>query len=225
MSAIHYDPTRHGDMPEVWREIGMPAVAVLRIGYEDSVGGLVERVVETRLFADLAFGPTLLAHCRLRDALREFRIDRIRNCVDEASGEPVEDVYGHLHGLYAATPAFALDRLVGEQHDVLRVLLYLLECGDLAAEQVDAALTETCRHLSGDERISAEALSARLAPLRGAGAQAYRAWVMRLGMRLSHDARQLLLRLANRLIKREGAPNPAQREALDYLSVRFLDAA
>lgn len=224
-ASIQYDPTRHGDMPEVWRQVGMPAVTVLRIGYEDSVGSVVERVIGTRMFANLAFGPTILAHCQLRDAVREFRIDRIHSCFDENTGQPVEDVYEHLHNLYMGTPDYTLDCLMNEQHDVLRVLLYLLEAGDNTPEQVTAALAETCRHLSGDERISEAALDERLTPIRGAGAQAYRAWVGRLGKRLTGDARHLLLRLANRLVKREGSLSEAQRDALDYLSARFTQVA
>lgn len=224
-ASIQYDPTRHGDMPEVWRQIGMPAAAVLRIGYEDTVGSVVERVIDTRMFANLTFGPTILANCRLRNAVREFRIDRIRSCVDESTGQPVEDVYEHLHGLYMNTPDYTLDCLMNEQHDILRVLLFLLESGGHSVEHITATLAETCRHLSGDERITDHALDERLTPIRGAGSQAYRAWVGRLGKRLTGDARQLLLRLANRLVKREGNLNDAQREALDYLSVRFTQAA
>jgi hypothetical protein len=217
---IQYDPTRHGDMPEIWRSEGKPAATVLRIAYEDSIGSPVERVIDTRLFADLAFGPTILAHCHLRDALREFRIDRIRNCFDETLQQPVSDVYQHLQSLYQATPEYSLKRLLDEHLDSLRVLIYLLEAGGQTAQAIGSLLAEAGQRLSGDARISEQAIVEPLRAAFGASEEQYRAWVLRLCRRLEAPARQQVLALIEEMLQRAPSSGAGQREAFDYLFSR-----
>lgn len=212
---IQYDPTRHGDMPEIWRSEGKPAASVLRIAYEDSIGSAVERVIDTRLFADLTFGPTILAHCRLRDALREFRIDRIRSCFDEALQQPVADVYQHLQTLYQATPEHALERLLDEHLDSLRILLYLLEAGGQTTQTIATLLGEAGQRLGGDARISEQALVGRLQAACGASEEQYRAWVLRLCRRLEAPARQQALALIEEMLQRVPSSGAGQREAFE----------
>ncbi|TXH97728.1 MAG: hypothetical protein E6Q72_01960 [Pseudomonas sp.] len=217
---IQYDPTRHGDMPEIWRSEGKPAATVLRIAYEDSIGSPVERVIDTQLFADLAFGPTILAHCHLRDALREFRIDRIRSCFDETLQQPVADVYEHLQNLYRATPEHALECLLEEHLDSLRILLYLLEAGGQTIQTIGTLLGEAGQRLGGDTRISEQAITGRLEDYFGASEEQYRAWVLRLCRRTGLPARQQALALIEEMLQRAPSSGAAQREAFDYLFSR-----
>lgn len=86
------------------------ASRALRLQYTDRGGVVSERVVEPAAFAN---GPThwyLVAWCRLRDAGRAFRLDRIVDAVD--TGEPIvrrrfEDVATDLPDLEIRTPEIA----------------------------------------------------------------------------------------------------------------------
>jgi predicted DNA-binding transcriptional regulator YafY len=51
---------------------------VLRIGYADGAGTVTERCVEPVAYAGCGGHGYLLAWCRLRDAPRVFRTDRLR---------------------------------------------------------------------------------------------------------------------------------------------------
>lgn len=67
-------------------EDAVAARRVLRIDYVDKGGEPTERVVEPVMFLAGQHGWYLVAWCRLREALRVFRVDRILTCVD--TGEP-----------------------------------------------------------------------------------------------------------------------------------------
>lgn len=67
-------------------EDAVAARRVLRIDYVDKGGEPTERVVEPVMFLAGPHGWYLVGWCRLRDAMRVFRVDRILTCVD--TGEP-----------------------------------------------------------------------------------------------------------------------------------------
>lgn len=73
-----------------------PSKATLRIKYEDGVGKQTERVVDVRQFGTDVNGYILIGHCRMRNATRTFRTDRIKKCIDEETGEIVSDVLAYL---------------------------------------------------------------------------------------------------------------------------------
>lgn len=81
-----------------------PAKATLRIKYEDGAGKQTERVVDVRQFGIDVNGNILIGHCRMRNATRTFRMERIKRCVDEETGEIVSDVFTYLREKYDSSP-------------------------------------------------------------------------------------------------------------------------
>ncbi|GAB2814081.1 YafY family protein [Actinocorallia aurea] len=68
---------------------------VLALGYRDTNENLTSRRVDPQLLACAEGRWYLVAHCRLRDGLRWFRLDRIRYAAltaDTASDIPIEDI-------------------------------------------------------------------------------------------------------------------------------------
>ncbi len=107
--------------------------------------------------------------------MAKSRIDRIRSCFDETLQQPVADVYQHLQNLYRATPEHALECLLEEHLDSLRILLYLLEAGGQTTQTIGTLLGEAGPRLGGDARISEQAITGRLEDYFGASEEQYRA--------------------------------------------------
>jgi hypothetical protein len=141
-----------------------PVKASLRIDYEDGAGKKTERVVDVRQFGIDGYGNLLIGHCLMRNATRTFRTDRIKRCIDEETGEVVDDVFAYLRAKYESSPEHARDRLYEEEYDTLRVLLYVGKAdGQLRAAE-KAIIRVACRALAND-------LSRCLVPTRRVGMQ------------------------------------------------------
>ena len=68
---------------------------VLALGYRDAQGAVTSRRVDPQLLAYLAGHWFLVAHCRLRDQVRWFRLDRVTRATlttETATDIPVEDL-------------------------------------------------------------------------------------------------------------------------------------
>lgn len=208
-------------MDEFWSEHGIPAQALLRLSYEDSSGQVTERLFETKLFTEPDSTFSILGHCHTRNAERTLRIDRITHCVDERTGERVEDVYEYLFDLYRETPVYSLDNVLADHADTLRALAYVLNAGDRWQSHGQAVIGIACRKLSGDTRVSDAMLSPHIASISGDSLQAYRMVIGRLNKSLSTEAKTAVLRLASKVANLDGRISAAETEALDYMAQRF----
>lgn len=212
---------RDEGMEEFWREYGIPAQALLRLTYNDSDGRATERLFETKLFTEPDSTFSILGYCHMRQAERTLRIDQITHCVDERTGEQVDDVYEYLFDLYRKTPTCSLDNVLADHQDTLRALAYVLDAGGRWLSHGQAVIGIACRKLSGDARITDDMLAQHLESVAGGSLQAYRMVIGRLNKSLTTNAKAAVIRLATKIASLDGQISAAEQEALDYMAKRF----
>lgn len=211
-------------MEEFWSEYGIPAHALLRLSYTDSDGKATERLFETKLFTEPDSTFSILGYCHMRNAERTLRIDKITRCVDEKTGEKVDDVYEYLFELYRKTPTYSLDNVLADHQDTLRALAYVLDAGGRWLSHGQAVIGIACRKLSGDTRITDEMLTPHLASVAGGSLSAYRMVIGRLNKTLSTNTKNAVIRLATKIANLDGQISASEQEALDYMAKRFAKA-
>lgn len=197
-----------------------PVKARLHLKYMNGARQRTERTVDVRQFG--AFGQTtlLIGHCHLRNATRTFRTDRIQFCVDEETGEVVEDIRGYLRKMYDDSPERSADGLLETEYDTLRVLLYVGKAdGQLRAAE-KAVIRSTCAVLSNDSRLTDEMISDLLARLDVPTIHAFKLAVGRISKK-EMSARQTVLNAAEKIVATQKTVHAAEREALDYMKSRF----
>ncbi len=159
----------------------------------------------------------------MRDATRTFRTDRIKRCIDEDTGEIISDVRAYLIKRYEESPERSRDKLVEDECDVLRVLLYLGKAdGQLRAAE-KAVIRDTCVALVGDSRLTDKQIDNLFATLDVPTLQAFKLAVGRLSKR-DQSSRQVLLDAAQKMIGTQKAVHQAEQEAIDYMRKRFAAA-
>lgn len=201
-----------------------PAKATLRIKYEDGAGKQTERVVDVRQFGTDVNGNILIGHCRMRNATRTFRTDRIKRCVDEETGEIVSDVFAYLREKYDSSPERTRDTLIEEEYDTLRVLLYVGKAdGQLRAPE-KAIIRETCRALANDSRITDAMIDEIFSSLDAPTLHAFKLAVGRIG-KTEAAARSLLMKAAEDMVATQKTVHPAEKEALEYMRKRLFEPA
>jgi len=160
-----------------------PVRATLRIGYEDGAGMKSQRVVDVRQFGSDIYGGLLIGHCRMRNATRTFRTERIKQCVDEDTGEIIEDAYAYLLAKYKSSPEYIRDKLLEEEYDAIRVLFYVGKAdGQLRAAEKKVILG-ACQSLANDSRLTEVHINDMYAEMDLPSIQAFKMAVGRLAKR------------------------------------------
>ena len=200
----------------------VPVKARLRLNYVDGAGKRTERTVEVRQFGDFGSSTLLIGHCQLRNATRTFRTDRIAKCVDEDSGEIVSDVSTYLKNRYEESPERTRDRLLDDEYDTLRTLLYVGKAdGQLRAAE-KSIVRETCVAISKDLRMTDAIIEDLFASMAVPTLQAFKLAVGRLAKR-DANSRAIVLAAAEKMVATQKTVHPAEQEALDYMRKRFAD--
>lgn len=201
-----------------------PAKATLHIEYEDGAGKQTDRVVDVRQCGTDVNGSIIIGHCRMRNATRTFRTDRIRQCIDEQTGEIVDDVFSYLREQYDSSPERTLDTLYEEEYDTLRALLFVGKAdGQLRAPE-KAIIRETCRVLANDSRITDPMIDKMLSSLEVPSLHAFKLAVGRLAKRET-IAQTLLMKAAEDMVATQKTVHPAEKEAVEYIRKRIFEAA
>lgn len=222
----HIDKVDNTDDKDNWEgsfwevEEPFPVKATLRINYEDGDDQQTERTVDVRQFGSYGPSSLLIGHCKMRNATRTFRADRIKRCVDEETGEVVSDVAQYLKAKYENSPEHTRDKLYEEEYDTLRILLYVGKAdGQLRAAE-KAIIRDTCRGLAKDSRITDDLIDEIFSSLDVPTIQAFKLAVGRLvGKPL--DERLMLFKSAQDMVKTQKTVHPSEQEALDYMEKRL----
>lgn len=200
----------------------LPARATLRLKYTDGAGRKTERTVDVRQFG--AMGPTslLIGHCRMRNATRTFRTDRIQSCIDEETGEVVRDIRAYLLQRYEESPDKTKDLLLEGEYDTLRVLLYIGKAdGQLRAAE-KSVVKDTCIAITKDSRLTERAIDELFLSMDVPTLQAFKLAVGRLAKR-DTIARSIVMSAAEKMVATQKTVHQAEQEALDYMKKRFVN--
>lgn len=198
----------------------IPAKATLRLKYIDGAGRKSERTVDVRQFGAMGPNTLLIGHCHMRDATRTFRSDRIESCIDEETGEVVENVRDYLQKKYDLSPDRTKDLLLEGEYDTLRVLLYVGKADGQFRAAEKAIIRDTCIAITNDSRLTDGSIEELFTNMDVPTLQAFKLAVGRLAKR-DRSAREIVMSAAERMVATQKVIHQAEQEALDYMKKRF----
>lgn len=201
----------------------IPAKATLRLKYTDGDGQQSERTVDVRQFGVYGESTLLIGHCRMRNATRSFRVDRVQSCVDGITGEIIDDIPTFLRRIYDESPDRTKDLLVEGEFDTLRILLYVGKAdGQLRAAE-KTVIRDTCIAITNDSRITEAMIGDLLWTMDVPTIQAFKMAVGRIAKR-GQDARDIVLIAAGKIVATQKTVHANEVEALEYIKKRFSTA-
>lgn len=125
----------------------------VRFDYRDANDSPTQRVVDIRAYEPQGDSGLVIGRCRLRNATRTFRFDRMQQVVDVETGEIINNLQRYLNDEWAASPAPVLDKLFDAHHDVLKLMLYMAKAdGAVRAAELDV-IAKHCIEITQDPRI------------------------------------------------------------------------
>lgn len=218
------DPIDKDEWEGSFWEVTQPlsAKARLRMKYTDGAGKKSERSVDVKQFGAIGTSTLLIGHCHMRDATRTFRVDRIETCVDEETGQVVNDVRAYLECKYAESPNRTKDQLVADEFDTLRILLFVGKAdGQLRAAEKEV-IRDTCIAISNDTRLTVQTIEELFNEMDVPTLQAFKLAVGRLAKR-DQSSKAIVAAAVERIISTQTTIHSAEQEALDYIKKRFAE--
>jgi hypothetical protein len=198
-----------------------PCGAKLRIKYIDADGNYTERTIEVRQFGVAGNGHLIMmTHCHLRRATRTFRVDRVQHCIDVDTGEVITDIHGYLSGKYEGSPQHSRDKLLAEEFDTLRVLLYVGKADAQLREPEKAIIREACRALADDSTLTDETIDELVRSLDVPTSHAFKLAVNRLTAK-SKEMQWAILDASKAIVATQKTVHYAEAEALDFMHKKF----
>ena len=193
----------------------------LHIHYVDRECRYTERTVDVSEVGVGVNNNTLIGRCRLRNEMRTFYLHHIRSCFDEETGEVVDDVYSYLRKKYEQSPNYAVDELLANEYDALRVLLYVGKADNVLRAAERAIIRETCRTLAGDSRIDDKMIDRLFKNIELLTERTFKLVVGRLAKR-SPETKAVVMDAAERMVATDKKIHPAEQAALDYMRKKWL---
>ena len=188
----------------------------LQIDYQDWDGSSTTRSVKVREFDEKLYGGIILGHCDLRDATRTFRIDRMKSCIDTATGKEVRDVRQHLLELYERSPRRTADLLVSDYIDVLKVLYFLEIANGQYGEEENRSIAAYLNKLLRDNGITSDTIDHAL---RDIPVPSFETYKLALGKVLigGQVNPELLRTCCYEIVKKQTTTHAVEKKALKYL--------
>jgi len=152
-----------GSFWEARQNLGI--AATLRLRYRDGEGRESSRDVEVRAFDPSTPSGLMIGHCRMREATRTFRLDRILDCTDLETGEVVRDTRAWLLERYKATPKGLADQVLVDCFDQLLVLLYVAKADGRMMTAEVGVIAQFCSQAMGDDAVTSEIVKKALRQL------------------------------------------------------------
>lgn len=197
-------------------------LGTLRLLYESSDGSTSERIVDIKELGHTGYGPSITGRCQKADALRTFRLDRIKEAVDLETGEMVTDVHAHTHAWYEKTTSYSLDHLYKTQYEVLQVLHYIANADGQMRSPEKQILGAACRALSNDDRLTDEQIIRLLKkdmympPL-----QTFKIACGRINKHREQATKSFILDTVEKIAASKQVVGTTEQEAINYLIKRF----
>lgn len=153
-SLKEHDGDLHPYTPTIRTGPGRKAHARLKINYIDSSGQESSRLINViRFWESSSHGCEVDAYCHLRNANRTFLASRITLCVDNTTGEIIDDLLGFLENIYTHSVDASIDRLMNDHRDAIRAVLYVAKADGQLRKPEKLVISELLIKLSQDPRI------------------------------------------------------------------------
>lgn len=169
-------------------------------------------------------GAILWAFCNLRQANRRLlRTDRIISCVDLDTGKVVENLESWLDAKYQASPDRALEKVIEEAWDAVRVLFYVSKADGRLTQKERSILRDAIRQMSDHPAIDDKRIDGLIASLDTPTVMAFKqAFGGKLCIKL--DLAEKVADWTNSLVATEKTISPQEQEAVDYIRASTVNA-
>jgi tellurite resistance protein len=201
---------------------GYPVKAALRIGYVDGEGNKTFRNIDVREVDNYLSGGMIYAFCKLRNAIRTFRIDRIQECVDMETGEIIEDVKQYLLDKYQNTIEYIAGAFAEKHADLIRCLIYVSKADGQMRREEREIIYKICRKLCKDERLSPDIVTDIINCMDIPSLHGFKLAVGRVATSGHPDVIMSLLDASKNIVATQKNIHPAEQVAIDYIHKKYM---
>jgi tellurite resistance protein len=195
----------------------------LRIKYQSASGKETLRTVDVRQFGNYGDTCLIIANCHLRNATRTFRVDRIKMCIDESTGELISDVNEFLHRKYLESPERSIELLLEHEYDLLRILLYVAKADGQLRQAEKVIMHEVALTLAKDSRLTESDIDHIFSNMGIPSIHAFKLAVGRI-VKKGDQSAQVVLDAARKIVLTQSTVHPSELEALEYIEKRINQA-
>lgn len=194
--------------------------AQIKIRYKDSKGETSERVVDVRECDTWAPDGYLNGFCRMRGAIRTFRLDRIESAIDIETGELIQNLNDYADKKYEESPIAAVDKLFEDHFDALRVLFYVAKAdGKFTAKEKDIYL-DYCQKVHPDERLNTKVIDSALKWVNIPTRHTYKVICGKLA-KADDLQKSAIMEAAEAMIATQKTVSEEEKAAIEYMKKRF----
>ncbi len=194
--------------------------ANLKLNYEDSRGDSSERIVDVKECDTNNPAGYLIGFCHLRNAIRTFRMDRIKKAIDIETGEVITSLTDFAAKKYGESPLFSIEGLLEDSMDAIRGLFYIAKADGRFTAKEKMVFLEYCHAASGDERINLKDIEEVCKYLPIPSMQAFKLICGRLA-KLDDARRKSIISFAEKIIATERKISSEEAEAIAYMKKRL----
>lgn len=200
-----------------------PIKASLKFSYRDASGSSTERLVDIKECDTTNPAGYMIGFCRLRNAIRTFRMDRASRAIDIDTGGLIPSLTEFAAKKYNESPISSIDNLFNNSSDSLRALFYIGKADGRFTQKEKQIFLAYCQKASGDERIDMEQIENACKYLAAPTKQAFKLICGRLA-KLDEAERIAVLNATAAMIATEKTISGEEVEALGYMKKRLAVA-
>lgn len=197
-----------------------PVDVRLQITFRDISDRVTDRSITVRSVGDYAGEPALVAFCHLRNANRSFRLSRIQHCVDEDTGEIVENVYDYLFSRYSKSPDASIDLVLDEAFDAVKALFFIAKADGQMRKPEREVIARFFRDICKDDRVNEQMMKSLLSEWSVPSLQAYKIAVGKAG-KLPDAVKGAFINAARDIVATGKNVTATEQDALDYIDKRI----
>lgn len=184
--------------------------------YRDASGNTTKRQVLVKECDVANQNGYLIGFCEMRKAIRTFRIDRVAKAVDMETGEIIKSLPRWAESRYKETAAYAVDGLVEEASDGLKILFYIAKADGRFTKKEKAIFLDYCRSIGSSRPIELDDVDSICSGFSVPTKQVFRLLCAKLAQG-SEDRRIALLHAAEGMVATEKTVSAEELEALRFL--------
>jgi len=197
-----------------WKEPGWVKVSArLEITYNDRSGQESQRSINITGYDGSAY---LNGFCEMRQETRTFRIDRIKEAIDQETGELIESVPDYLLEKYKQSPEHKISKVFENHIDIIKVLLHIGKAdGQLRAEEKEI-ICSVIRSISKDKQLPENEIIKFLTKMEVPSLHSFKLAFGRVCKTYPNHTPKIY-DIAKKIIDTQKAIHANEQEALDYM--------
>lgn len=210
-----------------------------KIKYKDANNNLTNRKIYIKKYGNSSFGGFILAHCELRNENRTFRIDRILECIDDETGEFIENISLYFQNIYLNSEEYKNkienekykqekeisqkyhDEFLAKYNTLLKIIIYLVRCDGSFNAKEKAIIKELFENLEEDNKLLTDKFLNKV--LSNISLPTERIFKISVNKFIKENLYPNidLVELSNNIIATQKTIHPSEEEALKFIIEKY----